>query len=269
MGTDLPTGHVYAFDLATGRVHWKHAAGTGVGSDILAAGDTVYALTQDGAMLALERSTGRVRWSYSTGSPLSGAARFVAPALAESRVFVPGENGSIHALSATTGSSIWKSLLPSPVTTSLALVGGEIFVGTKDGAIHRMDARTSRVLGTLGLGRLPRGTLVPAGRSLLVFLGENQSDSSLVSVRRDLTIVDWEQPAPEGSQWTSLRPLVTGNLVVAGGLHGELTAFRVHDGSLQWSAQAGGVVKVIEREGDILMVGTEGGLLLAFRLPPL
>lgn len=268
VGTDLPTGHVYAFDLATGRVHWKHAAGTGVGSDILAAGDTVYALTQDGAMLALERRTGRARWSYSTGNPLSGAARFVAPALDEGRVFVPGEDGVIHALNANTGSSIWKSLLSSPVTTSLVVVGGEVFVGTKDGALHRMDARTGRVKGRLRLGRPPRGTLVPTGRSLLLFLGENQSDSSLVSLRRDLTIVDWEQPAPERSEWTSLLPLVTGNLVLAGGLQGELTAFRVDDGSLQWSAQVEGVVKVVGREGALLTVGTEGGILLSFRLSP-
>ena len=268
VGTDLPTGHVYAFDPVSGRVHWKRAAGSGVGSDILASSDTVYALTQDGVMLALGRRTGRVRWSYSTANPLSGAARFAAPALAEGRVFVPVENGAIHALNASTGSVIWESSLTSPITTSLAVVGGEVFVGTKDGALHRMDARTGRVQGTLKLGRPPRGALVPAGQSLLLFVGENQSDSSLISARRALTLVDWEQPAPEGSEWTSLRPLVTGNFVLAGGLQGELRAFGVDDGSLQWSTQVEGVVKVVGREDDLLLVGTEGGLLLSFRLSP-
>ena len=48
---------------------------------------------------------------------------------------------------------------------------------------------------------------------------------------------------------------------------GELSAFRLSDGSLQWSQNLGGTIRGIGSAGDLLYIGTLGGALYPW-LPP-
>ena len=266
IGTDVSTGHIYAFEAATGKVAWKRPAGRGVATDILASGGSIYALTLDGDVLRLDAATGKEVWSYKAGAPATMATTFASPALGGGRLFVPAAEAGVVALDAATGGLLWVRLLPASPSSSILLSEGALYVGAEDQHLYRLDPRTGEITARLALGLTPRRTLTAAGSLILAFLADNDRGTRLVAVDRDLRGVRWERPPPDGSQWTSLEPFVRRHLVLAGGINGEVIAYRLADGSAAWRADVRGVVKVFSAAADLLLVGTEAGGLYSFRL---
>jgi outer membrane protein assembly factor BamB len=106
--------NVYALDLTTGALRWKHLFGdTNPGPDgVAVVGDRVYGATDESAF-ALSATTGKVLWRRSL---VSNAERYVdvAPQVANGSVYVstigipPNGHGSLFALSARTGKLRWR-----------------------------------------------------------------------------------------------------------------------------------------------------------------
>ncbi len=105
---------VYAIDLSTGKLRWRHAFDAkNPGPDGVAMGDgRVYGAT-DSSAFALDAATGRLIWRRFL---VTSAARYVdiAPQVADGLVFVsaiglpPNGHGELFALDATTGKVRWK-----------------------------------------------------------------------------------------------------------------------------------------------------------------
>ncbi len=73
----------------------------------------------------------------------------------------------------------------------------------------------------------------------------------------------WEQKAPDVAFWTSARPFVWRGSVLVGHGEGGIFAYDLSDGSLRWSHDLGGEIRVFGSHGDYLFVGTIGGTLSA------
>jgi outer membrane protein assembly factor BamB len=106
--------NVFALDLATGRVRWRHlfdAANPGP-NGVAVSGGRVYGAT-DSLAFALDAATGRLLWRRFVAT---ATGRFVdiAPQVAHSTVFLstigepPNGRGSLYALDAATGRLRWK-----------------------------------------------------------------------------------------------------------------------------------------------------------------
>ncbi|MFL5799518.1 MAG: PQQ-binding-like beta-propeller repeat protein [Actinomycetota bacterium] len=92
-------GTVYARDLSTGALVWKHATGGPVYPPAVA-GSTVYVTSVGGDVIALDASTGALQWSESFAPPAT------APAVANGVVYFGRTDGKVQALRASNGAGL-------------------------------------------------------------------------------------------------------------------------------------------------------------------
>lgn len=259
IGTDLPTGHVYAFEKATGKVRWKQPMGLGVATDIVGSRESVFALSKEGVLSSLDRRTGEVLWAFRTSGAESGPSNPTSPALSEGRVFFSGLDDTVYALDAATGEVLWTRTLESPVSTKMLSLAEGVYYGSGDGQLHRVDPATGDSTACLDVGGVPRGTVATTDQSLFVRVAGDRG-VELVSVDRELETVRWRQPAP-ASAWTPHLPFVWQGKVLVGGPSGSVVGHRANDGTPEWSLQLAGYVKVVGSNGELFYVANQEGSL--------
>jgi len=258
VGTDGNIGHVYAFERYTGIVRWKYrVTERGVASDIVRLGDSVYAVTLGNELLSLDIKSGKARWTFHGGYSGQDCLTCSSPAAAEGRVYFGGLDGFAYALDGQSGKLIWKQNLGAQVTTSAAIRGGDLYLGTAKRHLYRLNLGSGEVLGDIETVATPSGRLVPVDNSLLTFLG----DEVFASFDLDLKKLRWSAEASK--QWTSARPYLWGDTVLVGNRR-ELVAFRATDGAREWSYQFPETIRGIGTSPAVLYVGTLSGPIFAY-----
>jgi outer membrane protein assembly factor BamB len=213
-------------------------------------------------LVCLDLETGKVNWSFH--SSFSGANNCLtcsSPGAADDRVFFGGLDGFAYALDARAGKLLWKRDLGAKVTTSAAIKGRDLYLGTANRQLYRLNTESGDVLSEMEAKATPYGRLVLSGDSLFAFIG----DELLGSFDLNLTKLRWSAEASK--EWTSARPYLWRGLVLAGNRH-ELVAVRSSDGARQWSHQFPETVRGIGTSADILYVGTLKGPIFAFSPKP-
>jgi outer membrane protein assembly factor BamB len=135
---------VYALNLATGALIWKHALAKGTNGDVAGAalvGDRVY-VDSDTGVYALNATTGAQVWHA-----LSGATFFDSPAVtgpAGRQVLVAASTqGSIYALSLATGATLWTQKPDnSGFWGSPAVSQGGFYIAGLDGVLRDIAPRS-------------------------------------------------------------------------------------------------------------------------------
>lgn len=255
-----PRGYVYAFEKATGRVRWKTAVG-GLETDLVRYRDTILGGTTGGKLVSLDLETGNLYWEFVTEKNPYGRYFTNTPALSGDTLYFGGPDGFVYALAAESGDVIWKQDLGSRVMTPIRAIGSDLFVGAFDRKVLRLDRATGTVTAEIGTADFPHHSLMPAGESLLVLLGQ----STLVSLDSNLTQVGWSHKTPVG--WSTFEPLVLDDVVLAGTEEGELFAFRHEDGTKAWSYPIEGVPRSLTEDDSVLYVGTLQGWVYAIERP--
>ena len=262
IGTDGNIGHVYAFERSTGLVRWKYRVNErGVASDIVRLGESVYAVTLGDELLCLDLKSGKTNWTFHGGYSGQDCLTCSSPAAANDRVYFGGLDGFAYALHAQSGKLIWKRDLGAKVTTSAAIRGTDLYLGTAKRRLYRLDADSGDVLGDTETEAAPNGRLVLLDDSLLGFVG----DELLASFDLSLKKLRWSVEASK--QWTSARPYVWRDVVLAGNRR-ELIAFRSSDGTRQWSHQFPETIRGIGTSPDVLYIGTLSGPVFAYSPTP-
>jgi len=277
LGTDSPTGLLYAFDTETGKALWKHPAGRGVSADVLLLGRRLHALSLDGVLTAHDAGSGEVRWRHQ-GQPAPERDSNRSPALAEGfgaagRLFVADPDGTLAAVDGETGEVAWVQTLPAPAATDVVWTAGAVYAASQDGTLLRLDPATGAITARLGLPGQPGRTLVAAGGTLLLYVVDAQNGGiALTAVAADLSRVLWQRQGADGAHWSTLRPHIRDETVVVGDEWGLVSALSLTDGKVLWSVEVEETAKSVssgQGDGgeDLLAVGTEEGTLVLFRLP--
>jgi outer membrane protein assembly factor BamB len=262
IGTDGKSGHVYALGRSTGALRWKYdVPERGVASDVLRLGKNAYAVTLGDELLCLDLETGKPKWTFHSGFKGLDFPTTSSPALAGERIYFGGLDGIVYALDSQSGKVIWKKDLGARVTTSIALQGGSLYVGTAKRHLYRLDSSSGDVRADMGTESEPRGTIVVAGESMFVFLGEDVVASIDLSLKKVL----WSAEASK--EWTSSRPYVWRGAVLAGNRR-ELVALRLSDGAREWSKQFPEIVRGIGTSDEVLYVGSLKGPIFAYPAKP-
>jgi len=262
IGSDGRSGHMYALDRSTGVLRWKYdVAERGVASDVVRLGQNVYAVTLSDELLCLDLETGKPRWTFHSGFNGHDFHWTSSPAVKGDRIYFGGLDGIVYALDAQTGKPVWKKDLGARVTTSIALKDNSLYVGTAQRRIYRLDSSSGEVLGNIATESEPRWTIVVAGESILVFLGEEVLASLDLSLKKIL----WRAEASK--EWTSARPYLWRDAVLAGNRR-ELVALRLTDGVREWSHQFPEVVRGIGISDEVLYVGSLKGPIFAYSAKP-
>lgn len=264
VGTDsVPQGYLYALERSSGAVRWKHAFPGGVGAQILRRGDTAFALSAAGEVVAVDIESGRIVWRTPPGE---AGDRLLDPTLAGDRLFVGWRPGAVEALDASTGRRIWRTDLGERLNTSVEVVGSAVVVGTLAGRLHRLSREDGSVLPPLELNGMPYGDLVQAGGCLLSLRFELEGAASeegpctLSCLDPSLSKTLWSFRSEKAI--STFRPLIhEGRAMV--GWDGTLVALDLGTGSQAWSCPLKGMPRGLGASGESLYVGTLSGPVLA------
>jgi outer membrane protein assembly factor BamB len=140
-----------AFDAKTGAQLWSSSilGGVNTSSPAVVRG-VVYAGGR--VVAAFNAATGAVLWSVSPGGPLSIPED--SPAVAKGMVYigasVPGPRGTftgtVYALNAHTGKTVWSAPVASGITSSPSIANGVVYVGSDGGTLYAFNAKTGAQL---------------------------------------------------------------------------------------------------------------------------
>ena len=264
-------GHVYAFERATGKVVWKHpvtrsvSGNGGATTDVLGSGANAYVVTIGDELLCLDVKTGRLNWSFQSrfaGDQFMWSRR---PAVSGDLVFFGGITGTLYAIDAKSGKEIWKRDFGSRISTHLTPSGEDLYLGTADGHLYRVNQKTGAVAADLTIGVTPVGVPVVTGDILLVYLNSRGGDGgaeALACLDRALTKIRWSQKSAGG--WSLTSPYLWRDRVLAGNEAGEVIAFRLVDGARQETFALKGTIRSIGGIDDTFYIGTLNGTIYAY-----
>jgi outer membrane protein assembly factor BamB len=256
-------GFVYAFERNTGRVRWKYPAGAGVMADLVREGSRLYAVTLADELICLDVASGRLRWRFASGWVNEGMTNVVAsPVVSGGRVAFGGQNGVIHTLDAKSGRLTGKRDVGARVVTPLVRAGGALYFGTADRRIHRLALDRSSAHAALGIGGIPFGPPTPIDDSIFLLVHEDAENATLKAVDLALKGIRASSDTPGG--WSSARAYPWRDHALVGSARGTVAAFSAN-GSEQWTASVGGVVRGIGVTDEVLYVGTLKGAVVALR----
>lgn len=215
-------GRVEARDLQTGKRYWKQSVDAVVKAGVGVDASRLYLVTLAGELVSLDVQTGAFGWVTELGSEV------LAPPVSDGeRVYVQTVDGKIVAVGAQRGERLWSYDSQLPVLTqwgtgSVVLAGQQLLAGLPGGKLVSLDPATGQMQWE---GRVA----VPQGRSEI---------DRLVDVDGD--------------------PLVSGGHVYAVSFQGNLAAFDLASGRMEWRQPASSHVGLSEGFDHLYAVEANG-----------
>ena len=163
----MPGGKIYALALQNGAPAWEGTVSVPRGateldrvSDVVSVpavqGPQMCAVAFQGRAACFDMQGGNQMWSREVSS-VAGIT------MDDRRVFIPDEQGVVHAFDRTSGASVWRQdrlkyrTLSAPVALPMGLV-----VGDAEGFLHVLDRDTGEFVGRLNVGGNGVMSILPA-----------------------------------------------------------------------------------------------------------
>lgn len=231
---------LYALETATGEMRWEYTAPEdGIGSSPTVVNGTLYVGTGD-TVDAIDAETGAKEWSF-TGAT---GPFFASPTVADrnasvesasggpaSTVYIPSYTGTLSAIDATTGETVWQFANGTGLFVNAPTVsGGTVYAGD-DRALYALDARSGERLWTF---ETPKDGVVSSPTVQTVSRGNRTLDLVYAAVGGTLYALDAETGDLE---WTfdNVSTALTGSSPTAASEAGTVvrnaTVFTVSDGA--------------------------------------
>ena len=137
-----PKGHLYSFDIASGKLLWKVPFNYGVGTTPLLIGERIVVVSVEGDVAAIDSKSGKIAWRVTPVGTLEPGLAIPSPAYAANRILVVDNANQIVALDAADGTTVWRKTLSGRPNTSLLVTGNDVVVGTADGQPLAHDSRS-------------------------------------------------------------------------------------------------------------------------------
>ena len=153
------------------------------------------------------------------------------PFVADGRVHVADANGIIHTLTVSDGTPVWASTEPLATPSDLVVLDGRLFVGTADGSVLALRATDGAVTWQTKLGTTP----IHAPSATANALAVATEDLELVLLDPATGAIRWRVPAGREQVGT---PVIAGDTVFIGGgpetVGGRLSAHDLTTGAERW-----------------------------------
>jgi outer membrane protein assembly factor BamB len=235
-------------------VRWRYESDRTSNFTPAADGTTVYLPLSDGMLVALNASNGQLRWKADVGGNLSAS-----PVADDRSVYAAGQygapaseqhqaNGTLRALSKTTGVTVWMRTLQAPLTGSLLAGENALFAGGADGKVYAFDKRTGLTLWTNHYSETFSSQPAAAGQFL--YIGSEQG--SLFALDQTTGKTSWHYQTRGPIQGPIA--IVNGTVCFGSG-DGYVYALRESNSKLLWRRRTGAAVQSV--------VSVDNGLLAA------
>jgi len=272
-------GAFHAVRASTGAPEWRFDTGDLVpwvwgfegwdiytSSAVLADSVVVFG-AGDGFVYALEATTGRELWRFPTGGRIRST-----PAIADGIAFAGSTDGIVYALDLESGSEIWRhetdgaALISadlgvdrSSIIAPIAVSGGSVFVGSRDGYMYALDQQTGQRRWRVSHeGSWAMSAPAVSGSTLYA----GTSDGRFVHAVDVESGEEVWRFVGQGYTWSS--PVVAGDTVYVGDGGGPLRALDTASGAERWNfPTAGGVYSSPVVEDGAVFFGAEDGFVYA------
>lgn len=252
LGASLPQNQIALSQPLT--VRWRYESDRTSNFTPATDGTTVYLPLSEGILIALNASDGQLRWKADIGGNFSAS-----PVADDRSVYTAGQygapvneqrraNGTLRALSKTTGVTVWMRTLQAPLSGSLLVGENALFAGSADGKVYAFDKRTGL---TLWSNEYAEGfSSQPAAGGHFLYIGSEQG--SLFALDQATGKAEWHYQTRGPIQGPIA--IVNGTVCFGSG-DGYVYALRASNSKLIWRRRTGAAVQSI--------VSVENGLLAA------
>jgi outer membrane protein assembly factor BamB len=159
---------LHAVSAKTGQVRWQVDGVAATAAPAVANG-TIYAIGDDGSLVALDAATGTERWRRAlTTDPGQPTSQITSPTVAGEGVFIALRDGTLIAFDQDDGAESWRMSIGASVAAALVAAGDVLYLGGLDGVVRAVDADTGAELWTFTLDGWVSGPLAVAGGQVYV-----------------------------------------------------------------------------------------------------
>lgn len=189
-----------------------------------------------------------VDWKYKTASNVADA-----PAVANGVVYIPSDDGYLYALSATTGSLVWKSGFRGNFS-SPAVANGVVYTGSVDDSnayVDAFNASTGALIWKSSTVGPPTGAAIPTVANGVVYIGS--MDNNVYALDATTGAIVWKY-ATQGQLYAS--PAVANGVAYIGSEDHYVYALNARTGNLVWRrALPEGIASSASVANGILYIG--------------
>jgi eukaryotic-like serine/threonine-protein kinase len=231
----------YAQAMVDTTAAWTMKTGGPVYSSPTCDSGFVYIGSDDGNMYCLDGVSGSVLWKFGTG----GLIRCT-PAIVDTLVYFESDDGNLYAVNKNSGTKIWSldignhinRILPNPNTSywdymqsSPCVDSGVVYVGSGDGSLYAVHARTGILLWKTATGDIIRSS--PCVYQSTVYVGSN--DGYIYAFNKSDGSIVWKyNTETNGYKRVTNSPRVYNGTIYCGSRSGYFYALDAVRGSLIW-----------------------------------
>jgi len=185
------------------------------------------------------------------------------PAVVGGLVFVGSGDSKVYALDATTGAHVWNYTTGSVVSSSPAVAGGVVYVGSWDGKVYALNATTGTQVWNCTAGDAVEWSS-PAVAGGVVYVGSH--DGNIYALNATTGTKVWNYTTGGPVEWSS--PAVAGGIVYVGSSDSKVYALNATTGAFIWSYTTDGYIwwgwSSPAVVGGVVYVGSGDGKVYAF-----
>lgn len=230
-------------------------------------GETLYAASADGEVVALNRGNGKALWEVDLETSLSGGV-----GVYEDALFLGSSEGFVLKLDANSGAQLWSTPLRGEILSPPQSNGKVVVVQTYDGKLQGLDFTTGGILWTHD-SNVPvltvRGTSTPIIHNDLVYAGF--ANGRVLAFDAQTGAVLWEVRVAISQGRSEIERIVdidgtmelAGSELYAASYQGSVVAIDVANGRKLWQQKVSSFSGVSQGFGNIY-VADEDGTLTAY-----
>jgi outer membrane protein assembly factor BamB len=219
--------HLYALELASGKMKWKTKLGY-VKASPAVKGDRIYVGDLEGKFYCVNATDGKVLWTFEAGAEIQASANFHGE-----NVIFGSHDSNLYCLNPK-GEKVWAAAVDGPINAAAAVVGDRTFAtGCSDGILHVIDATNGKELASIDLGGQSVATAAVADDRVYASMVTNQVVAADLKTQKKV----WAFEAAKRQQPFHSSPAVAAGLVVAGSRDNKLYAIDAKTGAEKWSFQ--------------------------------
>lgn len=229
-------GKFYCWDAFTGKTIWTLKTQRMFKSSACFYDERLYVGNVDNKFRCIDARTGKVVWTFDMRSDCDSS-----PVVADGILYAASESGFLHALDPRTGGRHFKLDLgghkgpggSQGIESSPVIDGDDLWLGTYDGNLYRIDRIQGKVLAKMSTGDDTDAT--PVVTDNYVFAAAEQKNPVLSCFERKTGTLKWSFE-DRGGFWST--PAVVGGRVYIGGDDAKLYCLDEHTGKQIWSFTA-------------------------------
>lgn len=198
-------------------------------------------------------------WSVNVGDGQGGRYNRLQPVVVGDTIFVASENGEVYAIDKVSGDVLWRERTGETITGGVGAGGDMVLLGTRDAKVFALEQSTGELMWEASVSSEVLAAPASDGRVVAV----QTIDGRLIALEPSDGRQRWvyETTVPALSLRGNSKPVIAGNVVIAGFSSGIAAGVDANNGFLMWEERIAvpqgryDIERIIDIDGDPVVVG--------------